>query len=82
MLFEKTVEPRTMALLKELSQVLLLHQFCLAGGTNLSLRFGYRLSIDLDFFTTTPFDQLKIMEYLQEKYDSFRTNLIAENTLT
>ncbi len=33
-----------------------LNQFGLVGGTNLSLRFGHRLSIDLDFFTNEPFD--------------------------
>lgn len=30
--------------------------FPLVGGTNLSLRFGHRLSVDLDLFTNTPFD--------------------------
>ncbi|NJL74979.1 MAG: nucleotidyl transferase AbiEii/AbiGii toxin family protein [Saprospiraceae bacterium] len=33
-----------------------LNQFALVGGTNLSLRFGHRLSIDLDLFTNEPFD--------------------------
>jgi hypothetical protein len=30
--------------------------FALAGGTSLALRFGHRVSVDLDFFTTEPFD--------------------------
>jgi len=30
--------------------------FHLAGGTSLALRFGHRLSVDLDFFTVEPFD--------------------------
>lgn len=30
--------------------------FALAGGTSLALRMGHRLSVDLDFFTTTHFD--------------------------
>jgi predicted nucleotidyltransferase component of viral defense system len=30
--------------------------FALAGGTSLALRLGHRLSIDLDFFTTIPFE--------------------------
>lgn len=32
-----------------------LENFPLVGGTNLSLRFGHRLSVDLDLFTNTPF---------------------------
>lgn len=30
--------------------------FALAGGTSLALRFGHRLSVDLDFFTSTHFE--------------------------
>ena len=30
--------------------------FALAGGTSLALRFGHRVSIDLDFFTTDTFE--------------------------
>lgn len=32
-----------------------LENFPLVVGTNLSLRFGHRLSVDLDLFTNTPF---------------------------
>ena len=30
--------------------------FTLAGGTSLALRFGHRVSVDLDFFISDPFD--------------------------
>nr|MCU0781523.1 nucleotidyl transferase AbiEii/AbiGii toxin family protein [Akkermansiaceae bacterium] len=30
--------------------------FALAGGTSLALRFGHRISVDLDFFTAGEFD--------------------------
>ena len=30
--------------------------FALAGGTSLALRLGHRVSVDLDFFTTSSFD--------------------------
>jgi hypothetical protein len=33
-----------------------LEKFALVGGTNLALRFGHRLSIDLDLFTNEEFD--------------------------
>lgn len=32
------------------------HGFALAGGTSLALRFGHRMSADLDFFTEREFD--------------------------
>lgn len=32
------------------------HNFALAGGTSLALRLGHRLSLDLDFFSTTHFE--------------------------
>lgn len=43
-------------LLKHLAPLQALDLFSLAGGTSLALRFGHRLSVDLDFFTTDPFD--------------------------
>jgi hypothetical protein len=33
-----------------------LDDFSLGGGTSLALRYGHRLSVDLDFFTTGEFD--------------------------
>jgi hypothetical protein len=38
--------------------------FALAGGTSLALRFGHRLSVDLDFFTTTTFDPSQLSNAL------------------
>lgn len=37
----------------------------LAGGTALALRFGHRLSVDLDFFTPTLFDEDSLIARLQ-----------------
>jgi hypothetical protein len=34
--------------------------FALAGGTSLALRFGHRVSVDLDFFTSGDFDPEKL----------------------
>jgi Nucleotidyl transferase AbiEii toxin, Type IV TA system len=56
MLHTQTVNGDTLALLKSLMATPALQQFDLVGGTNLSLRLGHRLSIDLDLFTTQPFD--------------------------
>ncbi len=43
-------------LLARLSSAPALETFALAGGTSLALRFGHRLSVDLDYFTQDPFD--------------------------
>ena len=56
MLQTQTVNGDTLELLKSLMASPILQQFDLVGGTNLSLRLGHRLSIDLDLFTSLPFD--------------------------
>jgi Nucleotidyl transferase AbiEii toxin, Type IV TA system len=38
--------------------------FALAGGTSLALRFGHRLSIDLDFFSSTHFEPSTLAAHL------------------
>lgn len=43
-------------LLSTLPHLPALDGFSLGGGTSLALRFGHRLSVDLDFFTTQAFD--------------------------
>ncbi|RYU96396.1 hypothetical protein EWM59_07205 [Emticicia agri] len=37
-----------------------LSEFVLVGGTNLSLKFGHRISIDLHLFTNTEFDREEV----------------------
>lgn len=41
-----------------------LGDFSLGGGTSLALRFGHRLSVDLDFFTTREFDTGQLVDRL------------------
>jgi hypothetical protein len=56
MLQTQTVDGTTLELLKDILAMPQLSKFALVGGTNLSLRLGHRLSIDLDLFTSEPFD--------------------------
>ena len=56
MLRKETVSESTLELLKRLMKNVHLQNFFLVGGTALSLQIGHRLSIDLDLFTTTPFN--------------------------
>jgi predicted nucleotidyltransferase component of viral defense system len=52
-----------------------LKEFSLAGGTALSLLFGHRKSVDLDFFSDKPFENERIISVLKKK---FGKNFIRE----
>ncbi len=41
-----------------------MQSFALARGTSLTLRFGHRISIDLDFFTHEPFENEALAQEL------------------
>jgi predicted nucleotidyltransferase component of viral defense system len=55
-------------------QIPTLENFYLVGGTNLSLRYGHRLSLDLDLFSTKPFDNDFIKEEIEKYFPSFAAN--------
>ena len=55
MLHESAVPVILLKVLRDLSPRLVEAGFLLAGGTSLALRFGHRMSVDLNFFTTEPF---------------------------
>ena len=50
MLRTETVEPRTLDILRKCMKLPCLDSFTLVGGTALSLQYGHRKSVDLDFF--------------------------------
>lgn len=64
MLRHHAVPPPVSDLLIRLAPSPALTGFALAGGTSLALRFGHRWSVDLDFFTTDPFDPERLNEAL------------------
>jgi predicted nucleotidyltransferase component of viral defense system len=64
MLHRETVSASTLDLLRALSGHAALQSFHLAGGTSLALRFGHRLSVDLDFFSADPFDNEALCQAL------------------
>ena len=76
MLYQKAVEPNTLSLLKKLQQIPELYSFYLVGGTALALKFGHRISIDIDLFGEK-FKKELIINALQEE---FSANFIYENT--
>ena len=80
MLQEQTVKASTLELLKRLMADSALKDFYLVGGTALALQIGHRISVDLDLFSTSAFDNIQMREYLENEY-GFRTNYMAANTL-
>ena len=50
MLFLDAIEPKALALLKQLQALPVLADTRLVGGTALALQMGHRISVDLDFF--------------------------------
>jgi Nucleotidyl transferase AbiEii toxin, Type IV TA system len=69
MLQTRTVEPRTLELLKALVSKAYLESFFLVGGTALALQLGHRISIDLDLFTITDFDQDDLLAALRKDFE-------------
>ena len=71
MLQYRTVEPDTLRILKELMQVEELQEFYLVGGTALALYYGHRMSVDIDLFSTTKFENETIIKILGKNFKSF-----------
>lgn len=46
----------------------MLRPHALVGGTALALRYGHRLSVDLDLFTTAPMDTGAVLAELQTRF--------------
>ncbi len=82
MLHPATVEPPTLDLLKRLMQQPVLAPFALAGGTSLALRFGHRLSVDLDLFTDQSFDEQTLFDDLLISFPTILKVDEAKNTLS
>lgn len=81
MLHTATVEPNTLELLIKLMQKPWLRDFNLVGGTSLALQIGHRISIDLDMFTSDPFDTNELKSKLEDDFGNFNVILEGQNTL-
>lgn len=68
MLHLETVEPRTFSVLKQLMEIPELKDFSLVGGTALSLCYGHRKSVDLDFFSIKAFENSVIVDAIKKKF--------------
>lgn len=70
MLQQNAVEPATLELLKRICSSVPFENFALGGGTNIALRLGHRLSVDLDFFTNTPYQNSIIFQAVTTMFPS------------
>lgn len=77
----KILSPRTKKVFEWLRHQSFMEQFYLAGGTALALYYGYRTSIDLDFFSIDSFDPDALQEDLV-RFGEFDTAKKERNTLT
>lgn len=81
MLHYQTVEPATLGLLKRICEVPELNSFLLVGGTNLALRFGHRVSVDLDFFTSEKFNPEQVVSTVARFFRHFELVFQKNQTL-
>ena len=70
MLQKNAVPAATLGLLKQISTLKEFDEFGLGGGTNLALRLGHRISVDLDFFTNHPFDTSQLFQVITKYFSS------------
>jgi predicted nucleotidyltransferase component of viral defense system len=75
MLCTETVEPKSFSILKQLMKIAELKDFSLVGGTALSLIYGHRKSVDLDFFSHKTFENPVIIKALKK---TFKDKLVLE----
>ena len=71
MLYTSTVSEGTLDILKKIFQIKELENFYLVGDTNLSLRIGHRISVDIDLFSTVEFENEHIIEILERNFKTF-----------
>jgi len=80
MLHDETIEKSTLELLKKLMGDVTFYNFVLVGGTALALQIGHRISVDLDLFSSQPFNAEELTDYLRTNY-CFELDLISTNTI-
>lgn len=67
----QTVNPILRSVLERLMQMKDFDPFCLVGGTSLSLRYGHRMSDDIDLFTDAEYGSLdfcKLQDILRKEF--------------
>lgn len=65
MLYTETVTPTCLAILKRIMEIYEFEHFRLVGGTALSLRYGHRISEDIDMFSNQDFDNVELEKLIR-----------------
>lgn len=79
-MFTKTLLPDTIRAIELISDIEIVKNSYLAGGTALALRLGHRISVDLDFFTQEELEEKVLLANL-EKLPEFKKDGIAWRTV-
>lgn len=66
MLHFKTIDAKTLELLKKIRMKAIFNELRLVGGTSLALQIGHRVSDDLDFFGKLDADEISISNALNQ----------------
>jgi len=66
MLHYRTINSKTLELLKKIQKIEIFNNLFLVGGTSLALQIGHRISIDLDFFGELNTDRQTIISKLNK----------------
>ncbi|MFQ3225846.1 MAG: hypothetical protein ACI8Z5_002112 [Lentimonas sp.] len=77
----QAVGPKLWQLLNRLMAEAELSDFYLVGGTALALHYGHRISVDIDLFTESAFDAVRLRERLTRR-NQLVESTVEENTLT
>ena len=77
MLRKETVEAGTLDLIKRFMLDDHFNDFNLVGGTALALKIGHRISIDIDLFSTTPFNAPELAIHLTSAYNATEIRILT-----
>jgi len=80
MLHYEAVPPGAVEVLKLLLPLPSLSDYYLVGGTSLALRFGHRLSVDLDLFTQHDVDHVSIINDVKNLHPASYKELFSGKT--
>ena len=68
MLQTQAIKPVALSVLKRVMNIKEFDIFCLVGGTALALKYGHRMSVDLDFFSYENYDTIILINALQKEF--------------
>ncbi len=75
----KAVSPQIEKIIKELMELDSLKDFALGGGTNLAIKYSYRISTDVDLFSSNIVGLKKIEEIAADLQEKYKDNSIKVN---